>query len=704
MTSFWQRPTWRVFLIVFAIGLAWAIATDLAWEDFYITYRASKNLAQGKGLVFTEGEHVHSFTSPLGVLLPAVSYLLTARQSDDAALWIFRLTSLAALAGAAVLLWRIMRRLYPATVLPAAALVALVATESKTLAFTISGMETGFVLLFLAWTLWAIFLQPPRTWLHLGLAWGGLMWTRPDSCVYIAALGFGLLLFAPASEGSFWARRAQWLRIVLVAAGLCAILYLPWFLWAWSYYGSPVPHTIRAKGLFTDLSAHRLVTELWHFPRTIAEGKSTFTATYMPAYGMHLPWPIPSTISFIVSLLGCVALVVPWAGSRIRLASFVFIVGQYYLTVVAGWTPWYIPQVAMLGFLVITLALGEALQRSEQLRARWSGAATAIKTVVLVLVTVLVLDSVTLAVVMGRQARLAMSIAERSNRAMLGRWLHDHAKSDRETVFLEPLGFIGFYSGLKMLDYPGLCAPEVVAARRRATSNAYPFSWSELIRMLQPDWLVLRPFERESIEKRDYRLLETYYERAIVFDATPRIREARFVPIPGFLEYDAVFEVYRRKNPPLFRSPTFVPLHFDVTLEQMTRKDALYPVEAAGLGFKAHAPSTIVVPVPEKCSLLSGGYGIYEGAYANPRPGATDGVEFAIVHVGTDGKRTELLRRYLNPSDVVADRGLQTFNLELPSSTGVIEWTTAVGPRGESGFDWAYWQALQFGAFPTAKD
>ena len=53
--------------------MTWAIYTNHTWEDYYITYRASKNLATGHGLTFTQGERVHSFTSPLGVLLPALA-------------------------------------------------------------------------------------------------------------------------------------------------------------------------------------------------------------------------------------------------------------------------------------------------------------------------------------------------------------------------------------------------------------------------------------------------------------------------------------------------------------------------------------------------------------------------------------------------------------------------------------------------------
>ncbi len=74
--------------------------TRHAWEDYYITCRAARNLATGNGLTFTVGERIHSFTSPLGVLWPALASLMTGNRSGVAARWIFRAMSIAAYAGA----------------------------------------------------------------------------------------------------------------------------------------------------------------------------------------------------------------------------------------------------------------------------------------------------------------------------------------------------------------------------------------------------------------------------------------------------------------------------------------------------------------------------------------------------------------------------------------------------------------------------
>ena len=47
--------------LLFAVALAYGCYTQHAWEDFYITYRASKNLATGHGLTYTIGERVLVF-------------------------------------------------------------------------------------------------------------------------------------------------------------------------------------------------------------------------------------------------------------------------------------------------------------------------------------------------------------------------------------------------------------------------------------------------------------------------------------------------------------------------------------------------------------------------------------------------------------------------------------------------------------------
>ena len=70
-----------------AVSLGFAAFTLHAWEDYFITFRASLNLATGNGLVFQPGERVHTFTSPLGTLLPALFAIGGGENAAVRALW-----------------------------------------------------------------------------------------------------------------------------------------------------------------------------------------------------------------------------------------------------------------------------------------------------------------------------------------------------------------------------------------------------------------------------------------------------------------------------------------------------------------------------------------------------------------------------------------------------------------------------------------
>jgi hypothetical protein len=194
--------------------------------------------------VFNVGDRLPVFTSPLGVLLPALASVLNANWSDQIALWIYRAMCIAALGGAALFLVRIGRFLDYAT-LAVVVLIAGIALDAKTLYFTINGQEIAFSRLFIAYAFWAHLTQPPRQWLHLGVAWAGMMWARPDGFVYAGLIGLGFFLF---NDRSLSGCDRRTLFISFVKAGLTATaLFLPWLLFTLVYYGTVIPHSITAK-------------------------------------------------------------------------------------------------------------------------------------------------------------------------------------------------------------------------------------------------------------------------------------------------------------------------------------------------------------------------------------------------------------------------------------------------------------------------
>ena len=540
-----RKARWLIFAGVFAVALAFAAFTQHAWEDYYIGSRVSKNLATGHGLVYTAGEKVQAFSSPLNVLAPAALGFLTGNTSDELVLWLSRMLGAALLAAAAVLLFDIARG-NSLSLMPTALLIGMFALDAKIVDFSINGMEVAFMMVFLALALHALTVRSNWTILKLGLAGAGLMWTRPDSFIYLGAVAAGFLLFnagRPIGQS-----RLGLLKIFLYAGAITTVIYLPWLLWAWHYYGSPVPHTLIAKRLahqFSPASPHSLFLRVLASP--IGMLRTSAGSTFLPAYALVFGgWH--RTVVLYGKALACLCVFywcLPFARSQARAVSFAFMLGHFYLSFAASFPfPWYVPSCTILGVFVLAHIAQQALDFALALKGRKErnsrrllafvrlGAAAVLSAAFLVLLCV------------AWQLRVQQREIEEGTRKQIGLWLRQHATSPADTVFLEPLGYIGFFSQLKMLDTPGLCAREVIAAEKKLKTTRL----AKVIPELQPDWLVLRPAEADPIRKEAPGLLKEDFSEVKVFDASDRVASYHWLPGRGYLLFDQKFIVFRRNK------------------------------------------------------------------------------------------------------------------------------------------------------------
>ena len=536
-----------MFGSVFAVALAFALFTRHAWEDYYITYRVSKNLMAGHGLVYTVGERVHVFTSPLNVLIPAVLGMVTGNRSDELVLWLFRILSCGLLAGAGTMLFQIARR-NGFHILSIAVLVGLFGLDAKTVDFSINGQETAFMMIFMALMLQALTVRSRWTVLKLGLAWAGLMWTRPDAFIYFGAGALGFLVFNAGK--AIGLSRAGLIKVFLGAGAITTVVYAPWVLWAWHYFGSPIPHTIIAKGyVFQVLVPHsgsRLINFLI-FPLRMLLGDTAAGGTFLPTYAWDSPgwhWSAFVYSRFLFSICG-LYWCVPSARAAARAASFAFMLCLWYLTDVAAYpAPWYYPNAAILAIFVFGHVVQHAVELAAAARERGGSLGRALTVTVRAVAGVVLAGALVLTLCSAYQLRVQQREIEEGNRKQVGLWLRENAASPADTVLLEPLGYIGFYSQLKMLDCPGLCAPEVVAAEKKL----HTADMATLIQELRPDWLVLRWEEVGAIQDAHPQLLTQVYSTAKVFDVSQRIALYKWLPGRGYLESDQTFVVLRRNT------------------------------------------------------------------------------------------------------------------------------------------------------------
>jgi hypothetical protein len=516
-----------VVAAAFLVPLAFALFTNHAWEDYFITLRSSRNLLAGHGLVYNPGERVQTYTSPLGALVPAGCLFLTGGR-EAAALWVFRLLGAALLAAAAALAARRVAALGLGG-LGWTAFFGLMLADAKLVDFSINGQETA-LLVFFTVLLWSELEAPggPAPW-RIGAACGGLMWTRPDAFILGAALLLPHLLI-PRREAGGGGRRRDWSALVrgLVIGGA---IYLPWFAWAWWYYGTPIPHTIVAKAQITP-PVH--VSDFLLLPWRTLTGRSMLMDLFLPVYWVYGNWPVLlRAVGYGLSVVAAFAWLVPSlpaAGRRVSLAVFL---GMFYVCLIIL-QPWYSPPWTVLAALAFAFAVDHA-----GARARAAGR-TRVAAVLRGSVAAAVAVQGCVLVATAWEMRVQQRLVENHVRRDIGTWLHAHARPG-DTVFLEPLGYIGYFSGLKTYDYPGLSSPEVVAAIRAGSPG-----FAAVIARLRPTWLVLRPFEiadprlPEARVYRDYEVIRTW-------DVRPQLDAIRLLPGRAWLAHDAVFLLFHRK-------------------------------------------------------------------------------------------------------------------------------------------------------------
>jgi len=512
---------WLVVGLALVIPVAFALLTGQAWEDFFISFRHSVNLVQGQGLTYQAGERIQGFSSPFAVLLGALAWAVTGEGSFEAALWILRFAAALAAGLSAWFLCRALDRDHACGRWPLVLALLVFALESKSVAFAANGMETPFFVLFLTGALWSLELGNGRAPLFTGCFWAGLLWTRPDGCVYIALLALASLLI-PLRH------RPGRLPALLKSAAVCAILYLPWFLFAWLYYGSPIPQTVIAKevGYAEAPGPAGLVQALTNLP-------ALWALTFLPPYSHQGDWVMFRPLAGFLGMIGSLVWLVPRATVLARRAALVACGALVYLAIIGLNSPWYFPPILALTIPPLrdtfSLAPGRGTDRPLRRRA------------ILALLSLVIAGAFSyLLLDYARLARVTTELIERNNRQTIGLWLRAHARP-RDRVFLECPGIIGYYSGLKMLDYPGLVSPEVSDVVRRQGRSLARAGLA-----LSPEWMVLRPRELRLVRaiadedlRRDYAIVQ-------VFDQTKELQSR--LPDRWSVLYDSVFIVLRRRD------------------------------------------------------------------------------------------------------------------------------------------------------------
>lgn len=484
-----------LFVGIVGLGVAvrvvfWAV-TQREFEDGLITTTHAVMAAEGHGLTHHLGEgHIHGFTSPISVLIPLVGELV----HSGAGFTFLRVTALLAFPIAALGAYRLCE-LFEVGRWPTAFVLAYLAFDRNHVFYGMAGMETEIAVAVL---LWAIYFTLRRRPVAAGILLGLCLYTRPDFLAWVVIA----LLFLAVRE-----RRSAILPGVIALA-----LFAPWLVFTTAYYGSPVPHTVKAKSqLFFDPPS---VKHPGAYPRWLKETLQLHRGSWIALS----PWledsavfeaPVPRTAlkllayAFLgLALYGLVVLrrrripgVAAWP-IALYVAAFL---AYALLALPATYFEWYQPPFTALLALLAAVGL-TAIGRRAAVPAMAIAAGMAVAYAAPMLWWI------------PTERRVQHDI-ENQVRKPLGLWLRAHVPPG-ESVMSESAGYVGYYGRVKLYDWPGLTSDVVYKALTRVKHGDNTLV--NAIRIVRPDWVVLRPFELGMLRHdlpavlRRYRMVATF--------------------------------------------------------------------------------------------------------------------------------------------------------------------------------------------------
>jgi len=414
-----------------------------AYDDPFISYRYAANLARGQGFVYNFGERSLSATSPFLVVLLAIFYPIWADVPHLA-----NLIGAFSLALGGVFLWDLARSWKS----PILGYTGLILYPTFPLMVSTLGSETPICLAFCL----ASFAFYARRNFYLSVLFVGMaILSRPDALILpIVFLADYLLRL----------RRPFPLKVVF----LFIILVLPWFLFAYQYFGSPLPLTLAAKQQQGLLAISRkfvpglsglffgyLRSEYFKLEVVIALAGIFFLLIHAKRWALFIAWPILYFISY--SLLG---------------------VSSYF------W--YYAPLIP--GFLILVgLGLSWILKLKQPLHnflglnpARFNRVAHIL---IILLISLLCLGQVKNLQLMRKQPDVRYQIYRAA-----GDWLRINTSINATVGTLET-GIIGYYSNRTMVDFAGLLQPDVAENLSPAPDYSKSAEWA--VEHYKPDYLVL---------------------------------------------------------------------------------------------------------------------------------------------------------------------------------------------------------------------
>jgi hypothetical protein len=433
----WSRYVGILAYIGLVVGVIYVFFADWAYDDPFITYRYARNLVNGIGFVYNAGERVLSTTTPLYVFVLAALSPLSLDLPQMSVLF-----GAFCLACGGLLIWSLAQ----SSRLSYAGWAGLVLYPSFPLLIATLGSEVPFYLML---CLAAIASYAYRRYSLAAICVALATLARPDGALLALLLAVHYLIYVR--------KPFPWGALAWFAA-----ITLPWLIFAWLYFGSPIPVTLAAKQYQGSMAisqrfAAGLQTTLTPFLRRPYFWLEAFLAIAGLAFSFRFGrryWLL-------------------WAWTLLYFASYSLLgVSRYF------W--YYAPLVP--GF-VAAVGVGVAALRAQvvSLGRPFSQAGNLVAGLILLLLF------------LGQSQSLQQQAITADLRypvyKSVGKWLADKTPPGSSVGALE-IGIIGYYADRPVVDFAGLVQPDV--APQLKGSNTYEEAAKWAIKHYRPNYLVLQ--------------------------------------------------------------------------------------------------------------------------------------------------------------------------------------------------------------------
>lgn len=452
----------------FAIGILLSLAAVSLWvwykmytgrqmEDSLITFRYVENILAGHGMVFNVGERVLGTTTPLFTLLIASG---SALFGGDSIIQVADAISVLACLGTAVTLYYSIRE--HGEVVAVISSIAF-AVNPVTVWLSGGGMETALVI-FLMGGCWLSAVK--RNFYLSGSLAGALALTRPDTLAWTGLVLLSVAICEYDSGKNAITAIVKWLT-------MAAVVVLPWIVFAWIYFGSPIPNTIAAK---LTIDAAKRDLSLFAIGEVLQLAGVT--------NGSWTPLSLAQAALFTG---GCFGIIAKRALNFMIFPIYAIVFSGVLYFGNAPFADWYWAPCKW-ATLITCVAGGcwliQSVARTRNARRFQPAVQVAFGTIICGYAIVHLTSSIP-------QDKAYQEI-EISTRQAVGEWLRHHTP-DTAMVLTEPLGYIGYYSDRGILDMAGLVSPGIVNIAKHSPNNAETFK--RILISYEPELIVLRSYE-----------------------------------------------------------------------------------------------------------------------------------------------------------------------------------------------------------------